>query len=44
MTTEAFIMMIAVQLGVTLVTLYFFIKVIKAPKKDADSYINDDED
>lgn len=44
MTTEALIMMITVQLGVTFATLYFFIKVLKAPKKEPDSYVNQEED
>lgn len=45
MTTEALIMMVMVQLGVTLATLYFFIKVLKAPKKkEPDSYVNNEDD
>ena len=45
MTTEAFIMMVTVQLGVTIATLYFFIKVLKAPKKqETDSFVKNEED
>lgn len=45
MTTAAFIMMVTVQLGVTWATLYFFLKVLKAPKKkEPDSYVNNEED
>lgn len=44
MTTEAIIMMLTVQLGVTIATLYFFIKVLKAPKKkEPDSYTNNED-
>lgn len=45
MTTEAIIMMVTVQLGVTITTLYFFIKVLKAPKKkEPDSYSDNEEE
>jgi heme/copper-type cytochrome/quinol oxidase subunit 2 len=44
MTTEALIMMITVQLGVTFATLYFFIKVLKAPKKAPDPYVKNQKD
>lgn len=44
MTTEALIMMITVQLGVTLAMLYFFIKVLKAPKKEPGAYVNHEEE
>lgn len=45
MTTSAIIMMVTVQLSVTAITIYFFIKVLKAPKREEpDSYIENDED
>lgn len=44
MTTSAIILMVFVQVGVTLVTLYFFVKVLKAPKKpEPDSFVENDE-
>ncbi len=43
MTTSAITMMILVQLAVTIVTAYFFVKVLKAPKKsETDSYTDED--
>ncbi len=38
-------MMVSVQLSVTIITIYFFIKVLRAPKRaEPDSYVeNDDE-
>ena len=45
MTTSAIVLMVFVQAGVTIVTLYFFIKVLKAPKKpEPDSFVENDED
>lgn len=45
MTTSAIILMILVQVSVTLITLYFFIKVLKAPKKsEPDSFVDNDEE
>ena len=46
MTTSALIMMILVKTTVTSITIYFFTKVLKIPKKpEPDSYTdNDDED
>lgn len=45
MTTSALIMMILVQVSVTVITIYFFVKVLKAPKREEpDSFVeNDDE-
>lgn len=44
MTTSAIIMMVLVQLIVSIVTGYFFIKVIKTPKKpEPDSYADNEE-
>lgn len=34
MTTSALIMMIGVQVSVTVVTIYFFMKVLKKPKSE----------
>ncbi len=43
MTTSALIMMVLVQVSVTIVTGYFFIKVLKAPKKqESDSFTEND--
>jgi len=45
MTTSAIIMMVLVQLSVTFITIYFFIKVLKAPKRaEPDSYVENDDD
>lgn len=44
MTTSALIMMVVVQLTVTGVTLYFFIKVLKAPKKQEPDSFEDNDD
>lgn len=44
MTTSAVIMMILVQVIVTLITIYFFIRVLKAPgKPEPDSYTDNDK-
>lgn len=45
MTTSALITMILVQSTVTIITAYFFIKVLRAPKRpEPDSFTeNDDE-
>jgi hypothetical protein len=43
MTTSAFITMILVQGSVTFITGYFFLKVLKTPKKkEADTYTNEE--
>lgn len=45
MTTSALVLMIVVQASVTVITLMFFIKVLKAPPKpEPDSYIDNDDD
>lgn len=39
MTTSALITMVVVQLSVTVITAYFFLKVLRAPKRpEPDSY------
>jgi len=45
MSTSALILMIVVQVTVTVITGYFFMKVLRSPKKpEPDSYSeNDDE-
>ncbi len=43
MNTAALIMMVVVQFSVTLLTIYFFRKVLKSPpKKEPDSYSEND--
>jgi hypothetical protein len=43
MTTSALILMISVQVSVTLVTVYFFRKVLRAkPKPEPDSFTEND--
>lgn len=45
MTTGAFILMVTVQVTVTVITAYFFWKVLKAPlKPEPDSYEDNDND
>lgn len=45
MTTSALITMILVQVTVTIITAYFFIKVLKAPKKpEPDSFVENDNE
>lgn len=45
MTTSAIVMMVLVQLSVTIVTIYFFLKVLRTPKKpEPDSYVDNDDD
>ncbi|MDP2188018.1 MAG: hypothetical protein Q8J69_04965 [Sphingobacteriaceae bacterium] len=45
MTTGAFILMVTVQLTVTIITAYFFWKVLKSPlKPEPDSYADNDND
>jgi heme/copper-type cytochrome/quinol oxidase subunit 2 len=45
MTTGAFILMVTVQLTVTIITAYFFWKVLKSPlKPEPDSYEDNDND
>lgn len=44
MTTSAIIMMVLVQLSVAAVTIYFFVKVLKSPKKpEPDSFIENED-
>ncbi len=44
MTTSAIVMMVSVQLSVTIITIYFFLKVLRAPKKsEPNSYTEDDD-
>jgi heme/copper-type cytochrome/quinol oxidase subunit 2 len=43
MNTDALITMLAVQIPVTLITIYFFWKVLKTPpKKEPDSFTDND--
>ena len=45
MSTSALITMLSVQITVTCITLYFFYKVLTAPKKaEPDSYSDNDDD
>jgi heme/copper-type cytochrome/quinol oxidase subunit 2 len=45
MTTSALIMMILVQVSVTIITIYFFVKVLKTPKREEpDSFTDNDDD
>ncbi|HEY8402640.1 MAG TPA: hypothetical protein VIK89_15330 [Cytophagaceae bacterium] len=46
MSTSAIILMVAVQMSVTVITGYYFFKVLKTPPKpEPDSYTeNDDEE
>lgn len=45
MNTSALIMMITTEVIVTLVTVYFFLRVLKTPPKpEPDSYIDNDDD
>ncbi|HRN40957.1 MAG: hypothetical protein KF732_00890 [Flavobacteriales bacterium] len=45
MNTSALIMMITTEVIVTLVTGYFFLRVLKTPPKpEPDSYIDNDDD
>ena len=45
MSTSALILMVSVQLTVTIVTGYFFYKVLKSPPKpEPDSYSENDDD
>jgi hypothetical protein len=37
MSTETLIFMVAIQSAVTIITIYLFIKVLKAPKKPGDN-------
>lgn len=44
MTNSALILMILVQLSVTIITGYFFFKVLKTPPRhEPDSYIDNDD-
>lgn len=43
MTTSAIIMMILVQLTVTIITAFFFVKVLKTPKKSGPDTYTDEE-
>jgi hypothetical protein len=45
MTTSALITMLVVQITVTLITGYFFFRVLRAPKRpEPDSYTDNDEE
>ena len=45
MSTSALVLMVSVQVTVTLVTAYFFYKVLKTPPKaEPDSYSENDDD
>ena len=45
MTTSAIITMVLVQVSVSIITIYFFRKVLKAPKKaEPDSFEGNDKD
>lgn len=45
MTTGAFVLMVTVQLTVTIVTAYFFWKVLNTPpRREPDSYEDNDND
>lgn len=44
MTTAALITMILVQVSVTIITLYFFFKVLKAPKQSEPDSFEDNDD
>lgn len=45
MTTAAFVLMVTVQLTVTIVTAYFFWKVLNTPPRpEPDSYEDNDND
>lgn len=44
MSTSAILTMVSVQVTVTIITLYFFIKVLRAkPKAEPDSYSENDD-
>lgn len=45
MTTSAIIMMVFVQVSVTIITIYFFLKVLRTPKREEpDSFVDNDDD
>lgn len=45
MSTEALVTMLLAQISILSLTLYFYRKVLKAPKKqEPDSYADNDED